>query len=184
MSSKLITLYVIPTKLSEAPGTLTTWRATYSLNIKNLPYQTVFVKLPDTEPLAKRIGCCSYWYRSDRVTSLCTVPIFQDHATGAVVSESVAITEYLDKTYPCSGPTLIPTGMMTLHLAFRDGVRDHFAALCGFMTESIAPNMNDKTVALWKTRLAEWAGFGKNSKEQKDIITWNSGNFAPYETIL
>ncbi|PBK68675.1 hypothetical protein ARMSODRAFT_957707 [Armillaria solidipes] len=248
MSSKLITLYDFPTKLPDAPGSPTTWRVRYSLNMKKLPHQTVFVELPDIEPLAKRIGAAPTGTRRDGVTPLYTVPIIHDHATGAVVSESAAIAAYLDKTYP-SGPTLVPAGTMPLQLAFRDAVSDVFSAFRGFIIEGMKPNLNDRTVELWKERLAEqginldapfdgekeqvWekalAGFakldkwfegnegpfimgsepcfadavlgaflrhsranlGKDSKEWKDIVSWNGGKWvkyleslAPYETIL
>lgn len=248
MSSNLITLYDIPNKLPDAPGSPTTWRARYSLNMKKLSYQTIFLELPDIEPLAKQIGAAPTGTRRDGVTPLYTVPIIHDHATGAVVSESAAIAAYLDKTYP-SGPTLVPAGTMPLQLAFRDAVSDVFGAFRGFMIEGIAPKLNDRTVEMWKTRLAEqgvnldalfdgekekvwekalagfgkldkwfegnegpfvmgsepcfadavlgaflrysWAALGKDSKEWKDIVSWNEGkwvkyleSFAPYETIL
>ncbi len=77
--------------------------------MKKLPYQTIFLELPDIEPLAKQIGAAPTGTRRDGVTPLYTVPIIHDHATGAVVSESAAIAAYLDRTYP-SGPTLVPAG--------------------------------------------------------------------------
>lgn len=216
--------------------------------MKKLHYQTVFVELPDIEPLAKRIGATPTGTKRDGVTPLYTVPIIHDHATGAIVSESAAIAEYLDKTYP-SGPTLVPAGTMPLQLAFRDAVFDIFGAFLRFLFEANAPKLNDRTMEMWKARLAErginldalsdgdkekvWekamAGFakldklfegnegpfvmgsepcfadavlgaffrysraalGKDSKEWKDMASWNGGkwakyleNFAPYETII
>ncbi|KAK0203379.1 hypothetical protein DFS33DRAFT_1330724 [Desarmillaria ectypa] len=192
MSSKLITLYDLPTKLSDAPGTPNTWRARYSLNMKKLPYQTVYVELPDIEALAKRIGAAPTGTKRDGITPLYTIPIIQDHATGAVVSESAAIAEYLDITYP-PGPTLIPAGTMPLQLAFRDAVSDVFGAFSGFMIEGMVPNLNDRTTVYWKSRLEEmgvnfdalfdgdkdevWekalAGFAKLDK-------WFEGNEGPF----
>ncbi|KAK0457992.1 uncharacterized protein EV420DRAFT_405058 [Desarmillaria tabescens] len=250
MSSKPITLYDIATKLPDAPGSSTTWRTRYSLNMKKLPYQTIYVELPDIESLAKQIGAAPTRTKPDGVTPLYTVPIIHDHATGAVVSESAAIAAYLDKTYP-SGPTLVPTGTMPLQLAFRDAVTDLFGGFRGFMTKGFMQNLNDRTLVYWKSRLEEqgvnfeasfngdeekekawekalagfakldkWfegnegpfvlgnepcfadavlgaflrsgrSAFGKDSKEWKDIASWNGGkwakyleSFAPYETIL
>ncbi|KAG7441153.1 uncharacterized protein BT62DRAFT_937397 [Guyanagaster necrorhizus] len=249
MSSKLITLYDIPTKLPDSPGSPTTWRARYSLNMKNLPYQTVYVELPDIEALAKRIGAAPTSTKQDGVTPLYTVPIIQDHATGAVVSESAAIAAYLDKTYP-SGLTLVPAGTMPLQLAFRDAVSDVlFGPFRGFVIEGIMPKLTDRTAEYWKGKfvkqggnledlfdgdkvkawekamaslrtLDKWfegnegpfimgnepcfadavlAGFlrhsqmalGKDSKEWKDVGSWNGGkwvkyldSFSPYEAIL
>ncbi|KAK0457990.1 uncharacterized protein EV420DRAFT_405013 [Desarmillaria tabescens] len=248
MSSKLITLYDIPTKLPDAPGSPNTWRTRYSLNMKKLPYQTVYVELPDIEPLAKQIGAAPTGTKHDGVTPLYTVPIIHDHATGAVISESAAIAAYLDKTYP-SGPTLVPAGTMPLQLAFRDAVDDVFGGFHGFMIECMLPNMHDRTVVHWKPRMREqgvnfdalfdgdkeklWekalAGlakfdkwfegnegpfvmggepcladaslgaflrcsryaYGEDSKQWKDVASWNGGkwakyleNLAPYEAIL
>ncbi|KAK0457984.1 uncharacterized protein EV420DRAFT_1748327 [Desarmillaria tabescens] len=154
MSSKPITLYDIATKLPDAPGSSTTWRTRYSLNMKKLPYQTVYVELPDIESLAKQIGAAPTGTKHDGVTPLYTIPIIHDHATGAVVSESASIAAYLDKTYP-SGPTLVPTGTMPLQLAFRDAVADVFRGFRGFMVKRLMANWNDRTVVYWKSRLEE-----------------------------
>ncbi|KAK0457949.1 uncharacterized protein EV420DRAFT_1545510 [Desarmillaria tabescens] len=122
----MITLYDLPSKATYAPGTMMTWRTRYALNLKNLPYQTVYVELPDIEALAKRIGAAPTSTKSNGVSHLYTIPIIQDDSTGAVVSDSAAIAAYLDKTYPSSGPVLLPTGTMTLQLAFADAVSDAF----------------------------------------------------------
>ncbi|KAG7441167.1 uncharacterized protein BT62DRAFT_552788 [Guyanagaster necrorhizus] len=127
----MITLFDLPTKDFNSPGTLNTWRTKYAyislqahhkltsqccryaLNLKNLPYRTVCVELPDVEALAKRVGAAPTRTKSDGVSPFYTIPIIQDDSTGAVVSDSPAIAAYLDKTYPSSGPVLILTGTMT-----------------------------------------------------------------------
>ncbi|KAK0237553.1 hypothetical protein EDD85DRAFT_727496, partial [Armillaria nabsnona] len=86
----------------------------YTLNLKSMPYQTAYVELPDIEALAKNIGASLTSTKPYGVSPFYTIPILQDGSTGAVVSDSVAIAGYLDKTYPSSGPVLIPTGTMTL----------------------------------------------------------------------
>ncbi|KAK0489660.1 hypothetical protein EDD18DRAFT_1259043, partial [Armillaria luteobubalina] len=120
----MITLYDIPSNVADSPGTVTTWRTRYCLNLKHLPYQTVYVEVPDIEDLAKEIGAAPTGLRPDGVSPKYTVPIIQDHATGAVVSDSPVIATYLDKTYPSVGPVLIPTGTRVLQLAFADAVRE------------------------------------------------------------
>ncbi|KAK0193046.1 hypothetical protein F5146DRAFT_1192448 [Armillaria mellea] len=113
----MITLYNIPFKIADSSGTVTTWRTRYCLNLKNVPYQTVYIEMPDIEALAKEIGATPTGLRLDGVTPRYTVPIIQDHSTGVVVSDSPAIAAYLDKTHPSVGPMLIPTGTMVLQLA-------------------------------------------------------------------
>ncbi|KAK0237608.1 hypothetical protein EDD85DRAFT_549046 [Armillaria nabsnona] len=48
--------------------------------------------------------------RPDGASPQNTIPIIPDHFTGAVLSNSPAIAAYLDKSYPSSGPVLIPAG--------------------------------------------------------------------------
>ncbi|KAK0237618.1 hypothetical protein EDD85DRAFT_1022854 [Armillaria nabsnona] len=90
---------------------------TYCLNLKNLPYQTVYVEIPDVKALAKKIGAAPTSMWPDESPKY-TIPIIQDHSTGAVISDSPAIAAYLNKTYPSSGPVLIPSGTLALQLAF------------------------------------------------------------------
>jgi len=46
-------------------------------------------------------------------SDLYTLPVIQDPSTGAIVSDSFAIAEYLEKTYP-SKPTVFPHGSKAL----------------------------------------------------------------------
>ncbi len=75
-----------------------------------------------------------------------TIPIIQDHFTGAVVSDSPAIAAYLDKTYPSSGPVLIPPGTLALQLAFTDAVEAAFEHLrLPLFYADFATKLNDGT---------------------------------------
>ncbi|KAG7441188.1 uncharacterized protein BT62DRAFT_997372 [Guyanagaster necrorhizus] len=85
----------------------------YALNLKNLPYKTVYVELPDVKALAKEIGAPTST-KPDGVSPFYTISITQDDPIGAVVSDSVVVIAYLDKAYPSSGPVLIPAGTMIL----------------------------------------------------------------------
>ncbi|KAG7441200.1 uncharacterized protein BT62DRAFT_997376 [Guyanagaster necrorhizus] len=64
-SPSMITLFDLPTKDRNSPRTMTTWRTKYALNVKNLPYQTVHVELPDVEALAKKNGAAHTRMKSD-----------------------------------------------------------------------------------------------------------------------
>jgi glutathione S-transferase len=50
-----------------------------------------------------------------------TLPLIQDASTGAVVSDSALIAEYLDATYPDT-PKLFPPGTAPLQYAFMDAL--------------------------------------------------------------
>ncbi|KAK0229539.1 hypothetical protein EDD85DRAFT_957296 [Armillaria nabsnona] len=101
-SPSKITLYDLPSKAGNYPGTMITWRTRYALN---LPYQTVYVELPAVEALAKKIGASPTSTKPDAVSPFYTIPIIQDDSTGAVVSD---LAGYLDKTYPSSGARAHP----------------------------------------------------------------------------
>ncbi|KAK0464829.1 hypothetical protein IW261DRAFT_1523680 [Armillaria novae-zelandiae] len=144
----MITLYDLPAKTANSPGTMITWRSRYALNLKNLPYRTVYVELPDVEALAKKIGASPTSTKPDGVSPFYTIPIIQDDSTGAVVSNSATIAAYLDKMYPSSGPVLIPAGTMTLQLAFTDAVNDAFNHLrLPLFYSDMVVKMNARTTA-------------------------------------
>ncbi|KZP02399.1 hypothetical protein FIBSPDRAFT_808778, partial [Athelia psychrophila] len=52
----IITLYDIPSRNSSKAWSPNLWKARLALNIKGLPYRTVWVEYPDIEQLCKKIG--------------------------------------------------------------------------------------------------------------------------------
>lgn len=88
------------------------------MRLKKLEFKTVWIEYPDIRALCDKFNVGPTgpqpngqpWY---------TLPIIQDPSTGETVADSIAIAEYLDKTYPLS-PTLIPTGTRALQYAFQD----------------------------------------------------------------
>ncbi|TBU40735.1 hypothetical protein BD309DRAFT_869686 [Dichomitus squalens] len=108
-----------------------TWKTRFSLNIKGLPYKTVWVEYPDIEPLCKTIGATAAEKRRDG-TPLYTLPVIHDPNTGAVLSDSAAIARYLDKTYPDT-PTLIPPHLDALTAAFEDAFWSVFEPGYGYI---------------------------------------------------
>ncbi|KAK0435665.1 hypothetical protein EV421DRAFT_2061644 [Armillaria borealis] len=167
----MITLYDIPFKAVDSPGTVTIRRARYCLNLKNLPYgyQTVYVEVPDIEALAKEIGAAPTGIRPDGVSPKYTVPIIQDHSTGAVVSNSPEIAAYLDKTYPSSGPVFIPAGTMVLQLAFTDAVGEAIEYLMKplFYLDFVMKR-NDRTVVYMRERLSGICALGALEGEERE----------------
>ncbi|KAI0720557.1 hypothetical protein C8T65DRAFT_735887 [Cerioporus squamosus] len=97
-----------------------TWKTRYALNLKGIPYKTVWVEYPDIEALCKKIGASAADKRKDG-TPLYTLPVIYDPHTKSVVSDSGAITRYLDDTYP-NTPRLIPEEADALMSAFEDAI--------------------------------------------------------------
>ncbi|KAJ7686862.1 hypothetical protein B0H17DRAFT_705483 [Mycena rosella] len=113
--SNILTLYDIASTVPGQAWSPNTTKARYALNFKGIPFKTVWVEHPDIEALCKKIGA-----KSTSATGLqYTLPVIHDPSTGAVVSDSIEIAQYLDATYP-SLPRLIPAGTAALHYAFTD----------------------------------------------------------------
>ncbi|SJK98981.1 uncharacterized protein ARMOST_02262 [Armillaria ostoyae] len=168
----MITLYDLPSKAANSPGTMITWRTRYALNLKNLPYQTIYVELPDIEALAKKIGASPTSTKPDGVSPFYTIPIIQDDSTGAVVSDSAAIAAYLDKTYPSSGPVLIPAGTMTLQLAFADAVNDAFNHLrLPLFYSDMVVKMNGRTTVYMREKFSKLEAPEGEEREKLWAIT-------------
>ena len=88
----------------------------FCLNMKGLPYKTVWVEYPDIETLCKKIGSTPTFTRRSR-EPLYSLPVIYDPNTKSVVSDSGAIARYLDRTYPDTR-TLIPAEADALTAAF------------------------------------------------------------------
>ena len=92
--------------------------SSYSLNIKGIPYETVWIEYPDVEAVCKKIGAPPTGTRSDG-QPLYTLPTIFDPNTAQAVSDSPAIARYLDRTYPHAGPALVPRELDALIAAFQ-----------------------------------------------------------------
>ncbi|RPD62493.1 hypothetical protein L226DRAFT_504141 [Lentinus tigrinus ALCF2SS1-7] len=114
-----IVLYDIPGVTAKVKAwSPNTWKTRYCLNIKGIPYKTVWVEYPDIEALCKKIGASATDKRTDG-TPLYTLPVIYDPNTKTAVSESATIARYLDRTYPDT-PRLIPAEADALVSAFID----------------------------------------------------------------
>jgi glutathione S-transferase len=82
------------------------------LNYKGIPYRTEWIEYPDIAEKFKELGIPP----SDGAQYY-SCPAIIDPSTGAKVSESFKIAEYLEKTYPDT-PKLFPPGTWALQAAF------------------------------------------------------------------
>ncbi|KAH7916629.1 hypothetical protein BJ138DRAFT_292760 [Hygrophoropsis aurantiaca] len=102
-----IVLYDIPGKLEGYPWSPNTMKTRYSLGYKGIPFSTEWIEFPDIEVRMKAIRAkpTSQQDGKDRYT----LPTIHDTSTGAIISDSLAIAQYLDETYPDT-PALLPAG--------------------------------------------------------------------------
>ncbi|KAI8986072.1 hypothetical protein BD414DRAFT_487549 [Trametes punicea] len=117
MSIKPIVFYDIPGKHASAKAwSPNTWKTRYCLNIKGLPYETVWVEYPDIEAALRKVGAAATMQKPDG-SPLYTLPAIYDPNTETTIADSAKIVRYLDKTYPDT-PRLIPAETDALHAAF------------------------------------------------------------------
>ncbi|KAF5358752.1 hypothetical protein D9758_008594 [Tetrapyrgos nigripes] len=107
---------IVDASVFVGPWSPNTWKTRYSLNFKGLPFKVIWVEYPDIEPTLKAAGIAPFTTRKDG-SPYYSLPAIYDPKTGTGLTESFAIAEYLDKTYPDT-PQLIPPGTRALQKAF------------------------------------------------------------------
>ncbi|THH14845.1 hypothetical protein EW146_g5531 [Bondarzewia mesenterica] len=94
-----------------------TWKARFALNMKGVPYRTVWVEYPEIADLAKKLGAHHTSIRDEKPHY--TLPMIYDPSTGRAISDSYKIALYLDATYP-SPHVLFPAGTESFQAIFTD----------------------------------------------------------------
>jgi glutathione S-transferase len=113
----------------------------YVLNLKKLPYQTVYVEFPDIARVSKEAGIPPLLVKPDG-TPYYTCPAIVDDTTGAAISDSYKIAEYLDSQYP-ETPRAFPKGTEALQAAFYRYTNDNLSCLVPVILPSIPGFLND-----------------------------------------
>ncbi|KAI6120885.1 hypothetical protein EDD16DRAFT_806150 [Pisolithus croceorrhizus] len=93
-----LVLYDIPSKLEGKYWSDNVTKSRFVLGYKGLPFRVEWVGFPDIAPRMKEIGA-----RKNRLADgaeMNTLPVLSDPNTGALVTDSWEIAEYLEKTYP------------------------------------------------------------------------------------
>ncbi|EGN96903.1 hypothetical protein SERLA73DRAFT_185150 [Serpula lacrymans var. lacrymans S7.3] len=114
--SQPIILYDIPGQGPVKAMSGNIFKARYTLAYKGLAFKSVWVESKDIEERMKAIGAKPTGRKPDG-SDFYTLPVIQDPSTGAVVSDSFAIAEYLEETYP-STSTVFPRGSKALISVF------------------------------------------------------------------
>lgn len=93
-----------------------------ALNMRGLPYRTVWVDFADITPHCISIGAeptqFTTFLGDNSKRPLYTFPVIHDPATGATVSDSFKIIRYLDMTYPLHRHPKIPAVLGDSKLSF------------------------------------------------------------------
>ncbi|OSC97240.1 glutathione transferase FuA class [Trametes coccinea BRFM310] len=135
-----ILFYDLTTKnASQKAWSPNTWKTRYCLNIKGLPYKTIWVEytLEDITAISRKIGAVATEKRADG-SFYHTLPAIYDPNTKTALADSAAIVRYLDKTYPDT-PRLIPFETDALHAAFAHALRPSITPDLRKMRELVIP---------------------------------------------
>ncbi|KAJ3569567.1 hypothetical protein NP233_g4973 [Leucocoprinus birnbaumii] len=121
-SDNMITLYDLAAKQPGKTWSPNPWKLRYVLNMKKLPYKTLYFDYPDLEAAEVAAGIPHYTIRPNG-KPLYTSPAIVDDSTGAKLPDSYKIAEYLDKAYPDT-PKAFPAGSEALQAAFFDNFNE------------------------------------------------------------
>lgn len=99
-----IVLYDIATRppLADTCCSPNPWKTRMALNVKDVPYSTSWVPLPDVEKIRRGLGLSACRTFADG-TDFYTLPVLEDKAAGTLIGDSFDIAVHLNKTYPQSG---------------------------------------------------------------------------------
>ena len=101
------------------------------MNYKGIPFETELIKHVELEKVLKEKGVPPSSNLGPTATYTYALPSIYDTSTGARVSESYRIAEYLDKAYPDT-PKVIPPGTEVLQTAWVEAVMTNLNALWPF----------------------------------------------------
>ncbi|KDR71474.1 hypothetical protein GALMADRAFT_74926 [Galerina marginata CBS 339.88] len=135
-----IIFYDIPTK-DRTPISPNAWKTRFTLNYKDCPYKTEWIEFPHIESRCKELGISATSTSPDGAPFY-TLPAIHDPNTGAYISDSLSIAEYLEKTYP--EHPLFPHNTIGIQSAFGPAFMKNVAPLWQF----IAPAMLSKVSPL------------------------------------
>ena len=138
------------------------WTPRYTLNYKGLAYKTVWVEYPDIKEVSLKLGASATGTNPLDGSPFYTLPMIHDPKTGAVVSDSFKIAEYLDATYPDT-PRVIPDGTRGLQLAFDDAAFSILMPLFQFTAPLTSSKLNQRSAEYFSRTRAIM--FGKSMEE-------------------
>ncbi|KAF7296822.1 Glutathione transferase fungal specific class A [Mycena indigotica] len=115
-----IVFYDIPSQHARVTWSPNPAKTRYALDFKGLAYTTEWVEYPDIEGVVKALGGAPTGKKADGRPHY-TLPMIRDLGTGQVVTDSLNIAIYLDKTYP--DKPLMPGGDWALIPAFESAIQ-------------------------------------------------------------
>jgi glutathione S-transferase len=129
----------------------------FALNIKKIPYKTMWIEFPDIHALYQELGIAASTFGADG-KPVYTLPVIRDLEADSIISESFKIVRYLDSKFPSSIP-LVPDAAAGLQLAFRDLFTDTIMAVYPPMVPMVIRALSPRSVDFYRS--SREAAFGK-----------------------
>ncbi|KIM41190.1 hypothetical protein M413DRAFT_445891 [Hebeloma cylindrosporum] len=155
-----IIFYDIPCTLPNNSWSPNTLKTRYTLNFKGIPYETVWVEYPDIEPLCKKLGIPPTSKKEDGNEHY-TLPAIHDPSTGAYLSDSILIAEYLEKTYPDT-PQVFPHHTIALQATFAEAFWDSIGIARDFIIPAAYTRLNPRSQEYFRRTKS----FGKSIEDR------------------
>ncbi|KAF5348513.1 hypothetical protein D9756_009566 [Leucocoprinus leucothites] len=152
----MITLYDLGAKDPIKCWSPNPWKARYVLNMKKLPYRTIYVGFEEVDRVIREAGIPPSRYEPDG-KPFHSVPSIIDDATGARVTDSYKIAEYLDKQYPDT-PKAFPLGTEALQAAFYQQINIYMMEFAPLFLSHMPNILSKESTEYFHRTLAERLG--------------------------
>ncbi|KAI0315620.1 hypothetical protein OF83DRAFT_1173644, partial [Amylostereum chailletii] len=167
MSIPKLTFYDLMSKaedLSSRPSSPNTWKIRYALNIKKIPYETVWLETADVNPTMKQLGVPPTAVRGGR--PFYSVPTIYDPSTQKAVTDTIHILIYLEEQYPEHTPLLFPKATRPLQTAFTDTFFANLSAhMIPIMLFGVYDRLSPRSQAYFRESREQWFG-----KRLEDVV--------------
>jgi len=154
--SNPIILYDIKSGVDPPAWSPSTWKVRFVLNYKRLPHKTIWVSFPDIASTLSSLGLEPLG--SEASYTPYTLPVIADpthSGSPTIVRDSVAITQYLDVTYPDQERPLFPGGSHALQALFSHYVSTRLMPTAGDLVISLIPAILDEAGSTYYNQTRE-----------------------------
>jgi len=164
---RCIVFYDIYSALHPRAWSPNTWKARLALNYKGVPYKTVWLSYPDIEPTLRELGAQPTGTKPRSSDPYYTLPIILvPNANGeapTIISDSLAITEYLEEKYP--EKPIFPKLGKAMEYAFAKYFETNIYSCIGpVLRLSTWKVLDERGQEYWRTTREKWAE-GKKLEE-------------------
>ncbi|KAI6031321.1 hypothetical protein BKA83DRAFT_4198617 [Pisolithus microcarpus] len=167
-------LYDISSKLEGNYWSPSTAKPRFVLGYKGLPFRIEWVEYPDIAPRMKAIGARQNKLLDGR--EMYTLPVLDDPNTGALITDSWEIAEYLEKTYP--EKSIFPNKSKGLIRAFDAALINLLQPVCKFPILRASEILSERSAeyyiatreAGFKEKLSEFSPEGPKRDEHWAIM--------------